>query len=97
MEAALKLYEREEEPMPDSVSCIKTPIHQEKWIVLTILTHSNHPESYHSLISPFFCFSPFFGKSWQIIIWLSGACLILVGWLPSPDDRKLAGQWLPLT
>ena len=26
IEAALKIYERKEGPMPDSISCIKTPI-----------------------------------------------------------------------
>ena len=44
VEAALKLYEREGGPMPNSVSCIRTPINLEKYIVFTALTHSHHQE-----------------------------------------------------
>ena len=84
MEAALKLYEKNKGPMPDSVICIKTLIHWEKWIVLTVLTHSGYPENCCSLLSLLFW------NSWQTIMWISGAFQILVGWPPI----WITGGWL---
>ena len=81
--------------MPDSTSCIKIPIHQEKLIVLTILTQSRRSKNHPGLSFSFLFLS--FLKWPPNIMWLSGACQILAGWAPSLDDRRSARWWLPLT
>ena len=54
--------------MPDSICCVKIPIHWEKWMVLTTLTHPRHPENcHHSILSLLHLLLPFFEMAGKLL------------------------------